>query len=318
MPTVRFGEFASELQEKESALDALLRSGAPVAFSCKAGSCGSCMVRATQGDVPPAAQTGLKDSWKARGYLLACVCHPQSDLTLAPVDADAQVPAKISHLEPLSSDVVRLLLNCEQPFEFRSGQYITLIREDGLARSYSIASLPAEEHLELHVRCLPSGQMSEWIRKQARAGDSVRVLGPSGECFYVPGKPEQPLLLVGTGTGLAPLYGILRDALAHGHTGPIHLFHGAVREAGLYLRDELSRLAEENPNVHYNPTTLEGDGPVDQVVLTRFPQLTGWRAFLCGDPAIVQGLRKKLFLRGMDFKDIYADAFLPAAAAASA
>ena len=148
---------------------------------------------------------------------------------------------------------------------------------------------------------------------EARAGDNVRVLGPSGECFYVPGRSEQPLLLVGTGTGLAPLYGILRDALAHGHTGPIHLYHGAVREAGLYLRDELARLAAENPNVHYNPTTLDADGPVDQLVLARHKQLTGFRAFLCGDPAIVQGLRKKLFLGGMDLKEIYADAFLPAA-----
>ncbi len=313
MPQVCFGEFASELRENETALDALLRSGAPVSYSCKAGSCGSCMLRAVDGEVPAAAQAGLKDSWKARGYFLACVCRPESDLTAAPVDADAQVPATIAALDSLSSDVMRLRLQCRQPFEFRSGQYITLMRHDGLARSYSIASLPAEEHLELHVRCLPNGQMSEWIRQQARAGDNVRVLGPSGECFYVPGRPEQPLLLVGTGTGLAPLYGILRDALAHGHTGPIHLYHGAVREAGLYLRDELARLAAENPNVHYNPTTLDADGPVDQLVLARHKQLTGFRAFLCGDPAIVQGLRKKLFLGGMDLKEIYADAFLPAA-----
>jgi CDP-4-dehydro-6-deoxyglucose reductase len=313
MPTVRFGDFAGELQENESALDALLRSGAPVAYSCKAGSCGSCMLRAVEGDVPAAAQAGLKDSWKARGYFLPCVCRPAADLTAAPVDADAQVPARIAALESIGADVMRVRLQCEQPFEFRSGQYLTLLRPDGLARSYSIASLPAEEHVELHIRCLPQGKMSEWVRAEARAGDAVRVLGPSGDCFYVPGRPEQPMLLVGTGTGLAPLYGILRDALAQGHTGPIHLIHGAVREAGLYLRDELARLAAQHPNVTYTPTLLETDGPVDQVVLTRFPKLDGWRAFLCGDPAIVQGLRKKLFLRGMDFKEIYADAFLPAA-----
>jgi len=313
MTQVRFGEFASELRDNETALDALLRSGAPLSYSCKAGSCGSCMLRAVEGDVPAAAQAGLKDSWKARGYFLACVCRPEADLTAAPVDADAQVSAKISALDPLSRDVVRLRVRCEQPFEFRSGQYISLVRHDGLARSYSIASLPNEDHLELHVRCLPNGQMSEWIRQHARAGDIVRVLGPSGECFYVPGKPEQPLLLVGTGTGLAPLYGILRDALAHGHTGPIHLYHGAVTETGLYLRDELTRLAQENPNVHYHPTTLDADGPIDLLVLSQHRQVAGFRAFLCGDPAIVQGLRKKLFLGGMDLKEIYADAFLPAA-----
>jgi CDP-4-dehydro-6-deoxyglucose reductase len=129
----------------------------------------------------------------------------------------------------------------------------------------------------------------------------------------VPGRSEQPLLLIGTGTGLAPLYGILHDALAQGHSGPIHLVHGAVRSSGLYLQDELARLAEANANISYTPTTLEADGPIDQFVLKRFPKPSGFRAFLCGDPAIVQTLRKKLFLSGMDFKEIYADAFLPAA-----
>ncbi len=313
MPSVRFGEFASELQVGESTLDALLRSGAAVSYSCKAGSCGSCMLRAVEGGIPATAQTGLKDSWKARGYFLACVCHPEGDITCAPVDADAQVPARVVSLDNLSSDVVRLRLECDAPFEFSAGQYITMVRPDGLARSYSIASLPSEGFLELQVRCLPNGRMSDWVRNEAQAGDAVKVLGPSGDCFYVPGKPEQTLILIGTGTGLAPLYGILRDALSHGHSGPIHLFHGAIREEGLYLREELAQLAAVKSNFEYIPTLLNSDGPVDQVVLKRFPKPAGSRAFLCGDPAIVQSLKKKLFLQGMDLRDIHADAFLPAA-----
>jgi NAD(P)H-flavin reductase len=223
------------------------------------------------------------------------------------------VAARIAAIEPLSQDVMRVRLICEAPFEFRAGQYISLLREDGLARSYSVASLPREGSIELHIRCLPNGRMSEWVRTGARPGDRVRILGPSGDCFYVPGRADQPLLLVGTGTGLAPLYGVLRDGLDQGHAGPIHLFHGALREEGLYLREELAALAAAHANVEYVPSLLATDGPLDQVVLRRFPKLAGWRAFLCGDPALVQGLRKKLFLQGMDLRDIHADAFLPAA-----
>lgn len=271
------------------------------------------MLRAVEGGIPATAQTGLKDSWKVRGYFLACVCHPEEDMTCAPVDADAQVPAHILSMDALSADVVRLRLGCDAPFEFSAGQYVTMVRADGLARSYSIASLPEEGFLELQVRCLPNGRMSEWIRKDAQIGDTVKVLGPSGDCFYVPGKPEQPLILIGTGTGLAPLYGILRDALSHGHSGPIHLFHGAMREEGLYLREELAELAAVKSNFEYVPSLLHSDGPIDQVVLKRFPKPAGSRAFLCGDPSIVQALKKKLFLHGMELRDIHADAFLPAA-----
>lgn len=281
-------------------------------------------MRAVGSEAPEHAQSGLRESWKARGYLLACLCRPETDLALELPGADLRVAGRIVSLDWLSSDVRRVRLVCESAFEYRAGQYATLRRRsDGLARSYSIASLPEEESLELHVRRIPGGRMSEWLASTAAPGEEVELTGPAGDCFYVSGRPTQPLLLAGTGTGLAPLYGVVRDALARGHGGPIHLFHGALRPAGLYLRDELTQLTSAHPNFVYTPTVLDAGGeeeeeqiaagPIDRVVLGRHPDLDGWRGFVCGDPAIVQLLRKKLFLAGMALGDIHADAFLPSA-----
>jgi NAD(P)H-flavin reductase len=279
------------------------------------------MMRVVEGTIPERAQAGLKDSWKARGYFLACSCFPSDDLTVAALGADARTGAIIAGLRRLSHDVLRVDLRCDEPFEYRAGQYLTLFREDGLSRSYSIANPPADDTLELHVRRVPNGLMSGWLFEEASVGTRVQVMGPSGDCFYVPGREEQPILLVGTGTGLAPLYGILRDAVARKHHGPIHLFHGAVRAEGLYLREELSSLASENGNIAYLPTVLEGEaqdglavGAVDQAVLTAFAKPAGFRAYLCGDPTLVKSLKKRLYLAGMNMRDIYADAFLPSAA----
>jgi NAD(P)H-flavin reductase len=126
---------------------------------------------------------------------------------------------------------------------------------------------------------------------------------------------------VGTGTGLAPLFGIVRDALRHGHRGPIHLFHGALHKAGLYLVQELFQLARRHEQFRYTPVALRGEesndririGALDQCVALRIPDTTGWRGFVCGDPGFVQDMKKKLFLAGMASRDIYADAFIPAA-----
>jgi NAD(P)H-flavin reductase/ferredoxin len=313
MAVVRYGDLASEVAEGESVLEALMRVDAPVLSSCRAGTCGTCLLRVVEGEPTAASQRGLKDAWKAQGYFLPCVCHPAGDLRVASIGADAQVAASILAVEPLAAEVARVRLACTAPFDYRAGQYVSLVREDGLARSYSLASLPEDGVVELHVRRLPNGRMSAWLASEARAGQSVRLQGPLGDCFYVPGRPDQPLLLAGTGTGLAPLYGILRDAVRQGHTGPIHLFHGAARSEGLYLGDELDAVASAHPNVEYVPTLLDRDGPLDAVVLKRYPSLAGWRAFLCGDPALVQSLRKQLFLRGIGMREIHADAFLPAA-----
>jgi NAD(P)H-flavin reductase/ferredoxin len=320
MAIIQYEGTSFPLLEEETVLDALLRNGVRTAHSCKSGSCGSCLMRVSSGCVPAKAQAGLKETWKARGYFLPCVCRPEVDLEISSVGDDARFGATITSLRLLSSDVLDVRLRTDEPISFRAGQYVTLMRDDGLARSYSIASLPEHGEIELHVRKLAGGKMSGWLHSEAKVGERLSVLGPSGECFYVQGNDEQPILLAGTGTGLAPLYGILRDALKNNHRGPIYLFHGALYAGGLYLVDELRRLAAQYGHFAYVPAVLNGEesgdlavGPLDKIILQRFPKLGGWRGYVCGDPAIVQLLKKKFFLSGMASRDIFADAFVPAA-----
>jgi CDP-4-dehydro-6-deoxyglucose reductase, E3 len=322
MSQVRYESRWYPLEPEESVLDGLLRQGVAVPHACKAGVCQSCLMRAASGAVPEKAQAGLKETLKARNYFLACACRPEPgvELEVAGGADELRVPARLESLERLSEDVLRVRLRPEAPFDYHAGQYLTLLRPDGLARSYSLASLPREGVLELHVRLLPGGAMSGWLCTEARPGSEVRLQGPAGECFYVPGRPDQPLLLAGTGTGLAPLYGIVRDALAAGHTGPLWLFHGARELRGLYLVEELRALAERHPHLHYRPSVLEGRlgeglhvGALEALIRAECPKLGGWRAFLCGNPELVLSLRKKLFLAGLSLKDIHADAFLPSA-----
>lgn len=299
----------------ETVLETLLRNGQEISNSCRAGACQSCLLRATGGDIPTVAQQGLKATLVEQGYFLSCVCRPEADLLLEPAGG-LEVAATITALERLTDTVMRARLRPATPLEYRSGQYITLRRDDGLARSYSLASLPEEGILELHIRRAPQGRMSGWLFDEAREGEAVSVRGPAGDCFYTAGKPEQPLLLAGTGTGLAPLAGICRDALKQGHHGPIHLYHGALRPAGLYLADELRQLMSMHANVQYKPVVLEGEGftngALDQVIAANHPKLNGWRGFVCGDPSIVKMLKKKLFLAGMGSREIFADAFVEA------
>lgn len=333
------------VREGQTLLDALLDGGEAIASSCRVGACGACMVQATAGTIPAAAQAGLRDSWRARGYLTSCTCLPIGPLTLEPLGEGARVAARITERLPLSASVTRVRLRLAAELPARAGQYVTLLRA-GVARSYSIAAIPGPQLLELHVRHLPGGALSPYLctegegegvasadadapadaERDAGAADALWVQGPLGDCIYLPGRPEQPLLLAGTGTGLAPLWGVLHDALAAGHTGPIHLFHAALEPAGLYLVEELSLLAAHHPQLHYAPSVLRDaaagppgleEGALDQVIARHLPKTAGMRAFVCGDPAIVALLKKKLFLSGTALREIAADAFLPPAARAA-
>lgn len=308
----------------ETVLDGLLRQGVAIPHACRGGVCLSCMMRADRGSVPAQAQRGLKDTQREQGYFLACQCRPEENISIC--KTGSTVTVTITAKDRLNEQVARVCLRSETSFDYRAGQFAHLRRDDGLSRPYSLASVPGlDRWMELHVRLVPNGMMSQWLFHRASVGDRLQLHGPSGNCFYLSENNEQPLLLAGTGTGLAPLYGIVRDALKQGHRGEVRLFHGVVRRCELYLIDELRRLASRYENFSYTPCVLQGEpvedgasGNLIDHVLRTADKFTGWKIYLCGNPDLVAELRKQVFLKGASMREIYADAFFPTAVEASA
>lgn len=191
------------------------------------------------------------------------------------------------------------------------------------AQNYFLAcSCHPDEDLEVTLPNTDTARLKATVNSIEKLCDDIVgvTLHPVGDCFYASGKPEQAMLLTGTGSGLAPLYGIARDAIAQGHSGPIKLYHGSTSLDGLYLMHELRQLAEKHENFSYVPCVSDEQtgsenitqGHVLDVALSDHAKLTGWRVFLCGNPNMVKAARKKTFLTGASMKDIYSDAFIPA------
>jgi len=303
----------------ETILDALLRQEIDVPYSCKAGSCHTCLMRSSDQTPPSKAQNGLKPTQKQQNYFLACLCKPDQDMTISLADDANQFITKgtVIAKQQLSSDIIELKLECSNLFDFKAGQFVNLKKPDGISRSYSIANTPNKKNIiEFHIRSLPGGQFSEWAHNELDIGDQVPVSEAKGDCFYIPERQEQGLLLIGTGSGLAPLAGILKDALEQKHTGPIHLFHGSSNKEGLYWGNEMKSLAEQHSNFHYTACisrdkNLESYtlGRAHEVAFEKISALTNWRVYLCGHPEMVKQTKKQAFLQGVAMQDIYADAF---------
>lgn len=306
-------------REGESILDAFLRQGVNLPFSCRNGVCQVCLQRKVSGELPDGAQKGLKPSLAEKGYFLPCVCRPVKDMEFAaPSDDDLYFPAMVADREPLAGDVFLIRLEPSRELNYRSGQFIKLRRADGVTRSYSLASVPGEDYyLELHVKRMKNGAMSNWLIDELEVGAEIEIQGPNGDCVYAPQSLTQDLLLIGTGTGLAPLAGIVRTALASGHTGQIHLYHGSSTRAGLYQVEALKALARQVPNFHYVPClsreVAPGDarpGRADELAFAQHPNLDGWRVHLAGNPDMVATARARAAAAGAAAADIVADAFV--------
>ncbi len=307
----------------ETVLDALLRENIDIPHACRQGACQSCMVRSLQGSPPAAAQEGLKDVLRHQQYFLACMCHPQQDMVISiSPPADLFTEAKVIEKRLLNAETLLLKLECDKSMGYYAGQFVNLKRADGLSRSYSIANnrLHANK-LSFHIRRLAGGRFSEWAHQELNVGDSIAVSDPQGLCYYLPDNQQQNLLLIGTGSGLAPLAGIVSEALHHGHSGDIHLFHGSRDMDGLYWIEEMQQLAQQYANFHYTPCVSRGDAPqgvakgrANDLAMTMLPRLKNWRLYLCGHPDMVHQAKRQAFLNGAGLQDIHADAFHVASA----
>lgn len=304
----------------ESVLDCLLRHGVDMPYSCRGGVCQTCLMRAVRGEPEAAAQKGLKPAMVKQKFFLPCSCDASQELEIAFPDSGAfRFQTTVLSKDRLSKRIVRLRLQRPQGYDYYAGQYLTLYNSEGVGRNYSLASLPVlEPFLELHIRIVKGGRVSEWILNAVNAEDEVTIGQAIGNCVYTKDDMEQPLLLIGTGSGLAPLYGILRDALHQGHRGPIALYHGSGNREGIYLGEELRTLASHHANFTYIPCVSQGDavdgftaGRALDIALGDHPKLQGWKAYLCGDAEMVKAASRAVFLAGVSLKDVYSDAFLP-------
>jgi len=281
-------------------------------------------MRAVRGSVPARAQEGLSATFVVRSLFLACQCHPVEDIEVALADDALQrFEVSVRAIETLNDEIRGIYLQPPAQFDYHAGQFVQLFRDPQTARNYSLASVPVlDSDIVLHVRRVPGGQVSGWVFESLRPGDRVTISEARGSCFYVPGSRDQDLLLIGTGCGLAPLYGIVRDALSEGHRGRIALYHGSYEASGLYLINELRELAARHSNFSYRPClSTESDGPQYwagtplECALREHSDLAGWRVYLCGNPKMVEEARMQTFLAGAGSGDILADPHLPSGSA---
>ncbi len=317
MSSITLNKQSYTVEDNDSVLDTLLKNGVDYPHSCKIGTCQSCLTKLVDGTVSSESQHGLKPTLVAQNYFLACQCNPENNIVIARANENAvSTPSKIIKLSHLNANVLCVRLSIDNPNLFKAGQYINLVASDSLVRSYSIADIQSN-YLELHVKLIPNGLMSHWLSTVAKIGTAAHIRGPLGECFYYNTDNETfPIVLAGTGTGLAPLIGIAQDALAHKHQGEIILIHGGVDETDLYLHDTLCAIQKAHSNFTYAPCVLHKSNGIEQASIDKIliKNLCGImhevQLFICGPTETTNKMKTEAFLAGVPSASIHSDAFI--------
>lgn len=307
----------------ETLLQGALRHDVALPHDCQLGGCGSCRLKLVEGSVAyDEMPFGLTPEEEAAGYALACQARPQGDLVVSTARAEeacvdpTRHRAVIRDLRALCGDVIHLDLEIpEAEIDYRPGQYLKIVGEDGLPRSFSMASRPAGARVDLHVRRIAGGAFTEATLGKLRPGDTLDVELPHGSFFYR-ASDYRPLLMVATGTGIAPIKSILESLMDDDDCPPVSLYWGARQPADLYLDAEIGGWGERLYDFQYVPVlSRAGDawqgrrGYVQHAVSEDMADLSEHAIYLCGSPDMIRDAKQAFLERGASPDHIYADSF---------
>ncbi len=317
------------VREGENILVAALRQGVMLPYSCKNGTCGSCKGLLESGEVhypfhPPLA---LEKSDFAEGYALMCQAEPLEDLVIRVREIEAvrdiqvrMLPARVLEKTQLSENVVRLVLRLPagQRLQFLAGQYIDVLLSGGKRRAFSIASCPSlENEIELHIRHVEGGDFTGFVFEELKERDILRIEGPQGNFFIRNDLEHRPMILMGGGTGFAPLKSMIENLLEQGDRREIHMYWGAQTFEELYLDDLAADWAARHEHIHYRRAISNPEAPVDdafmgfvhEAVVADFPDLSGFDVYMSGPPAMIDAARNAFADCGLDKQRLFYDSF---------
>lgn len=315
------------IEDHETILEAALKHGYTLPYSCREGVCGVCKGKIIEGQVDDYGSylSGtLTDVDKAAGTTLFCCAMPKSDLVIechtAGVLNDIPVrtlPCRVNKMIRMTDDIMMLQLELPpgEKLRFLAGQYISILPKDQRPRNFSLANAPhSEELLELHIRRVENGSFTQYVFNEMKERDILRFKGPFGE-FRLRENSDRPIIFIAGGVGFAPLKAMIEE-----HIGPqrtMHLYWGVRKASGLYMLDRVAQW--EGCGLRFTPVISDAlpeddwrgrTGLVHRAVLDDFSDLSEHEVYICGTPAMVDAARREFTAqRGLPYGSFFADVF---------
>jgi ferredoxin-NADP reductase len=222
-----------------------------------------------------------------------------------------------------TADAVTVRLDVPEWPGHRAGQHVDvrLTAEDGYSaqRSYSIASAPETDGLELTVVRIDDGEVSPYLAADLNVGDPLELRGPIGGYFVWDGDDTTPVLLVGGGSGVVPLMAMFRHHAAVQSSAAMHLVYSARTMGDLLYSEELEKLQDIHRAVTITLTRDESAewagrrGRVDADLLDElgWPPAVGPHCYVCGPTPFVEAVADALVGLGHDPVNVKTERFGP-------
>ena len=226
----------------------------------------------------------------------------------------------LTEIQELSPTVrhFRFTLDSGGPFVFKAGQFVMLHApidpEKPIRRPYSIASPPTEtSNVDLMVKLVDGGPVTNWMW-ELKEQDKANLDGPYG-AFVLPKELPRELILISTGTGLAPFRSMTLMLLEQKADVKITMLFGVRYEDEIPYSEEFDALAKQHPNFQFIPTISRprnqpkpwtGEVGYVQTKLEQYaPAKPDKLIYICGLSPMIKAVEETALKLGFDKKQIH-------------
>lgn len=228
-------------------------------------------------------------------------------------------PLRVKGVVTETADAISLVFDVPESladvFSYAAGQFVTFrmdIEGEPTFRSYSMSSAPATDtHLQVTVKRVPGGVVSNLLNDTAREGDVIEVSKPSG--VFILDDARDEVLAFGAGSGITPVFSVVKSAL-HTTTRDVRLLFANRDRTSAIFGDALDALAAQFPGrlvIQHREDVV--DGFVDPAAVAAFVGETrAASAYVCGPAGFMDVVDASLRELGVDQARINIERFTPA------
>lgn len=212
--------------------------------------------------------------------------------------------------------------------KYLAGQYLTLnLRINGrrYLRPYSFSSTPElDDKIEITVKRVLSGVVSNHINDNIVIGDSIECLSPMGTFLYRKDLKPKSVYFWGIGSGITPLFSLIKSILSLEEQVRVYLIYGNKNEESTIFLAQINQLIDEyasrftvfyfysQSHVSINPMSVFGGRIMEHhilQILSEEDELAASIHYICGLPELKQTVKSVLYQKGMDKERIFVEDF---------
>lgn len=228
----------------------------------------------------------------------------------------SEIECKVVAIEPLTANVQRILLKPEIAPDFKAGQYIRVVMDEGDKRPFSIANAPGDSGLiELHIGAAEHNPWAMQVIEKMQAEKTIILDGPHGNAYVRDDSPHPTILMAG-GTGFSYTWSILQQLLKSALKEPLFLYWGTRTQDDMYALQDLEQLARQHSRFRFIPV-LENpqsgwqgrSGLVHKAVLEDFVSLEPYKVYIAGRFEMAGAAREDFHQQGLMLENLYGDAY---------